>query len=475
MNTDLADISIPAEVRQIIPNEVVWNYRVIPKAINNYDVEIYVNEDFNENYSVINELTILIGKRIQPIIINNLLHNKILQKYYPKNENTKVSNIDFSSDSFIDDIITEAKHLNASDIHFEPFEDTCRIRYRIDGVLIERYSVESSQYPSVVNRIKIISNLDISEKRLPQDGRINFQSDKLKFDIRVSTLPSLYGEKVVLRILNNDASMLNISSLGFTPEELKHYKTAIQKTNGIILISGPTGSGKTTTLYATLKELNTISKNIQTIEDPVEYTLNGINQVQLKNEIGLNFSKALKTFLRQDPDIIMVGEIRDIETAEMAIRAALTGHLVLSTIHTNSALGIINRLIDMGVPSYLVANTLNIAIAQRLVRLLCDNCKKALEFDNFLFADLFTEKEKPIFHYIPTGCSKCFYTGYKGRKAIYEVIPVNSELSKKIRINQDLDTYMSENKIKTISDQALRLISNGETSIEEVLPLLHHQ
>ena len=265
--------------------------------------------------------------------------------------------------------ILEAHEYHSSDIHFEQMRHRALIRFRVDGRLIERYEIPTDRYPELVNQIKIKANLDIAEKRLPQDGRIPFSLDKISFDLRISTLPTLHGEKVVIRLLSRNDESISLDGLGLTAAQLEIFSKAIQKPNGLVLISGPTGSGKTTTLYAALKELNKPDRNILTIEDPVEYTLRGINQVQLKESIGLTYPAALRTFLRQDPDIIMVGEIRDGETASMALRASLTGHLVLSTLHTNSAWGIIARLLDLDIPPFLVADTLNIAVAQRLLRL----------------------------------------------------------------------------------------------------------
>ena len=279
--------------------------------------------------------------------------------------------------------------MGSSDIHFEAFEHTRRVRFRIDGKLLERYVIPTEEYPKIINQLKVKSGLDIAEKRLPQDGRININTPTESYDIRVSSLPTLHGEKLVLRLLSKDAANIQLDNLGFTYEELIRYKNSVKNQNGIVLISGPTGSGKTTTLYATLKLLNTNATNILTIEDPIEYTLDGINQVQLKENIGLNFAKSLRTFLGQDPDIIMVGEIRDVDTANMAVRASLTGHLVLSTIHTNSAWSTISRLIDMGVPSFLIASTLKVSVAQRLVRKLCKHCKIKSTVSTALFPDEF--------------------------------------------------------------------------------------
>lgn len=297
--------------------------------------------------------------------------------------------------------------------------------------------------------------------------------DQDNFDIRVSVLPTLHGEKIVLRLLNNDATNINIHTLGFSDFDLKNYIDGIKKPNGILLISGPTGSGKTTTLYATLKLLNKETRNILTIEDPIEYTLEGINQVQLKESIGLSFAAALRTFLRQDPDIIMLGEIRDTETANMAIRAALTGHLVLSTIHTNSAWGIVSRLIDMGVAPYLLANTLNTAVAQRLVRLLCPHCKVKVTMDDTKYPHKF-KPYKPIKdQYIAKGCDHCFNTGYRGRKAVYEVIPIDEEFSDNIKaLNYNVSELFKEKGIKFLSENAFELFEKGETSLEEIYSLL---
>lgn len=376
-------------------------------------------------------------------------------------------------DHFLADLIAEAKQLKSSDIHIETYENDCRVRIRVDGLLVLRYLIEKKLYPSLVNKIKIAANLDIAEKRLPQDGRIFFDRGADKFDIRVSIVPALYGEKVVLRLLSNDAGDVALGNLGFSENDLYHYLEGLKKPYGIILISGPTGSGKTTTLYATLKRLNLSTRNILTIEDPIEYTLQGINQVQVRENIGLTFSKALRTFLRQDPDIIMLGEIRDAETANMAIRAALTGHLVLSTIHTNSAWGTVSRLTDMGIPSFLIANTLNTSVAQRLVRLLCEHCKKEMPFDEALLPRKYIPPEKLSTHYIPVGCPECFNTGYKKRKAIYEVIPVDEDLAGEIKKgSMSADELLKHKGIETLSGNAFRLLKNGQTSIEEVYPML---
>ena len=303
---------------------------------------------------------------------------------------------------------------------------------------------------------------------MPQDGRITNDT----FDIRVSILPTLYGEKIVMRILGQDASNIDLTALGFQEEELQKYLQAVKKPNGIILISGPTGSGKTTTLYATLKLLNDTRRNIVTVEDPIEYTLKGINQVQLKEDIGLTFASALKSFLRQDPDVIMLGEIRDSETALMAIRASLTGHLVLSTIHTNSAIGTISRLIDMGIPSYLIAETLNLSLAQRLVRKLCNHCKSETAYHAEDFPVNF-ELPFPISqHFKANGCNQCYHTGYSGRTALYEIVNISHPIAEQIK-NNTISKLLSDNKeYESLADKAFALLANGTTSLDEIYPIL---
>jgi len=419
----------------------------------------------------------IFGLTIKIIPISSERINKTLGKYYRltyKNKRAETISFDGTSqEDFVYKLIVEADYLGSSDIHIERYEERCRVRLRIDGKLIEKYVIHKDDYPALVNKLKIKANLDIAEKRLPQDGRISFEHTGSKFDIRVSLLPTLHGEKIVMRLLSKDATNIDINELGFDTKQLRDYLEGIKKPNGIILISGPTGSGKTTSLYATLKILNEEKTNIVTIEDPIEYTLEGINQVQLKEDIGLSFSSALRSFLRQDPDVIMLGEIRDGETAQMAIRAALTGHLVLSTIHTNSAWGTISRMIDMGVPSYLLASTLSLSVAQRLVRVLCTNCKEQQAFNTKLFPSSYQAPRKIIGHYVPVGCEECFYTGYKGRKAVYEVIPIDYEMSEAIKNEQfNVRSELKEKGINQLMDNAFDLFENGETSIDEVYAML---
>ena len=463
--------NISVESLQMLNAEQAWHYQIVPFKSSNSSITFLIGET-TDQFEIEAELEVLFGKEIVFHAIADSEFQKIIGKYYRKDVNNEIQTIS-EGDDFLTKLIKEAKNLGSSDIHIESYEERNRVRIRIDGHLVERYAIEKSDYPSIVNKIKIMSNMDIAEKRLPQDGRIFFNKDGMKFDIRVSVLPTLHGEKIVLRLLNNDATDIELETLGFSTTDLENYREGIKQHNGIILISGPTGSGKTTTLYATLKLLNQEERNIVTIEDPIEYTLEGINQVQLKESIGLDFASALKTFLRQDPDIIMLGEIRDKETASMAIRASLTGHLVLSTIHTNSAWDTVSRLIDMGVPSYLIASTLRTSIAQRLVRLLCTSCKGKRTFDVATLPKSFKPYQTIEEEYYPVGCEKCHYTGYKGRKAIYEVIPIDREVSSLIKANaQEIDDHLMEKDIKTLSANAYQIFAEGKTSLEEIYSLL---
>ena len=475
--TEQDSISLTVDLQHAITPQQAWHYNIIPKSVDDKNKLLFFVSAEKHSNSLADELEMLFGKTILLEKVPDVIIQKALSKYY-RNTNLhasvkQVSAGNIKADDFLPMLISEAKALGSSDIHIEAYEEKCRVRIRIDGLLIERYTISKTEYPSLINKIKIKANLDISEKRLPQDGRIFFNSDGNKFDIRVSILPTLHGEKTVLRLLSNDAANIDIEKLGFSERELNDYLEGIKKPHGIILISGPTGSGKTTSLYATLKILNKEKSNIVTIEDPIEYTLEGVNQVQLKESIGLTFAGALRSFLRQDPDIIMLGEIRDAETAQMAIRAALTGHLVLSTIHTNSAWGTISRLTDMGVPAFLLASTLNTTVAQRLLRTLCLECKEEQAFDANFYPKTFKAPRDLKLHYVAKGCEYCHYTGYKGRKAIYEVIPIDFELADNIKNNIfTVEVLLKERGIKTLKDNAFNMLENGLTTIDEVYPIL---
>ncbi|WP_285060257.1 GspE/PulE family protein [Pedobacter ginsengisoli] len=475
---ELDEMTIATGLLHELTTEQAWHYRIFPFGELNGVLQLYCDEDQDRD-GLQDELEILLGRQVFLEARPAAVLSRLLNQYYLReNAITGTENLSHepSSDDFLQKLISEARKLKSSDIHIETYEEKCRVRIRIDGMLIERYLLSRLEYPAIINRIKILANLDIAEKRLPQDGRITFKSilnGTEQFDIRVSVLPTLHGEKVVLRLLNNDATNIDLFKLGLSETDLRNYLEGVKRPNGIVLISGPTGSGKTTTLYATLKLLNKSTRNILTIEDPIEYTLEGINQVQLKESIGLSFASALRTFLRQDPDVIMVGEIRDPETANMAMRAALTGHLVLSTIHTNSAWGTISRLTDMGIPAFLVANTLNTSVAQRLVRLLCPHCKAASPMKEAMYPQSFKAYYPVDEQYIAMGCDQCYFTGYKGRKAVYEVIPLDRELSALVKAgDMNVDGMLKEKGIGTLSANAFDLFAAGETSIEEIYPLL---
>ncbi len=475
MDDLIVDIALTSDQVHWLSREQAWHYRIIPKAKNDDMFEIYLDETMDEAATML-ELEVLTGSKIivRPLTTETI--TRLLSKYYLQDKaqgDRRSTSTSVHTDDFLQELISEAKRLKSSDIHIESYENKCRIRIRIDGLLVERHLLKHEDYPALINKLKILADLDIAEKRLPQDGRINFKSKTDRFDIRVSILPALYGEKAVLRLLNNDATNIDLYKLGLSEFDLENYLEGVRRPTGIVLISGPTGSGKTTTLYATLKLLNKETRNIVTVEDPVEYTLEGINQVQLKESIGLGFASALRTFLRQDPDVIMVGEIRDPETANMAIRASLTGHLVLSTIHTNSAWGTVSRLIDMQIPPFLVANTLTTSVAQRLVRLLCPHCKKNVVLDRSLYPKQFRPFEELATHYMPNGCQECHYTGYQGRKAVYEVIPIDRELALEIKHGHlQVDDMLRERGVRTLAQNAFELFRDGLTSLEEIYPLL---
>lgn len=463
------DFKIPVQLSQLISSEQAYQYKIIPIDEN---VEHIIFKSDNTHELLKQELEIVLGRSIKLIQDSEENIRQYLASNYRIKSHSQTKAFSYSSD-FLEQLLTTAKDIGSSDIHFETYENRCRVRFRLDGKLKEYFIIRKEDYPVIINKLKIKAGLDISEKRLPQDGRITIKTASDEFDIRVSSLPILHGEKMVLRILSKDADHIELNDLGFAKEELKAYLETIKKPNGIILISGPTGSGKTTTLYATLKLLNDENTNILTIEDPIEYTLEGVNQVQLKENIGLDFTSTLRTFLRQDPDVIMVGEIRDAKTANMAIRAALTGHLVLSTIHTNSAWATVTRLVDMDIPSFLIASTLNVSVAQRLVRKLCQKCKTETSIQKTDFPSSFNIPKDLINKSIPVGCDHCYYTGYSGRKAIYEIIPITKELISHIKNNNlEIDHYIKEQGIVTLKDNAIKLLKLGTTSIEEVYALL---
>lgn len=375
----------------------------------------------------------------------------------------------------VNSIIKQAIKAKASDIHIEPFEESVRIRFRVDGQLQEIMNSAKTTHSAIVTRIKIMGKMDIAEKRVPQDGRIELSIDGKEVDLRISVLPTVFGEKIVIRLLDRSTFLLSKSQLGFTEENLNRFYKLIENPNGIILITGPTGSGKTTTLYTILRELNQINKNIITVEDPVEYKLHGINQVQVNNKAGLTFANGLRSILRQDPDIVMIGEIRDAETAQIAARAAITGHLVISTMHTNDAPSTITRLIDMGIQPYLISASVVGSIAQRLVRKICTNCKKAYNP---------SEKEKEILNigenvklYKGEGCAQCYNIGYKGRTSIHEIMNMSKNIRESIDNKDGIDKLRKiaiDEGMIILRDNCRELVLNGITSFNEFMTVAYN-
>lgn len=435
--------------------------------ISDHDFEIMLNEFYETQKINANNLAENIEEHIN---ISELIDEM------PKTEDLLESQEDAPIIKLINSLLSEAIQMNASDIHFEVFKNTFTIRFRIDGVLYEILQPPLHLAKLIISRIKVMSKLDIAEKKIPQDGRINLKIANREIDVRVSILPSNHGERAVLRILDKKNAKLDLSELGANIEVLQKIETMIQNPNGIILVTGPTGSGKTTTLYGAINQLNQKSRNILTVEDPIEYDLPGIGQTQVNPKVGMTFSKGLRAILRQDPDIIMVGEIRDKETADIAIEASLTGHLVLSTLHTNSAIGAIVRLQDMGVQPFLLASSLIGVIAQRLVRKLCGHCKilaskeKAAEVSRFF--------NRPMHSiYEPVGCSECNDLGYKGRIGIYEILTLDERIKRMIHdvVSEDQISAYTKGKFDNLLDDGCKRVCQGDTSVEEILRVTNIQ
>jgi len=371
----------------------------------------------------------------------------------------------------INALLSEAIKVNASDVHVEPFENRLRIRFRVDGMLREILQPPGNIAPLVISRIKVMAKLDIAEKRLPQDGRISLRVAGRAVDVRVSTLPSGHGERVVMRLLDKQAGRLDIEQIGMSPKVYDDFKDLLHKPHGIILVTGPTGSGKTTTLYAGLSQLNVKSRNILTVEDPIEYYIDGIGQTQVNAKVDMTFARGLRSILRQDPDVVMIGEIRDLETASIAVQASLTGHLVLSTLHTNSAIGAITRLRDMGVEQFLLASSLIGVMAQRLVRNLCPDCKQPHEITAKEREWLGMDASDKTVIYSASGCAKCNHLGYIGRSGLYEFVPIDAKLQNMIHEGegeQAMETY-ARTIAASLGQDGKRMILDGQTSLEEVL------
>ena len=452
------------------------------------------------NIQVKDDLRFLTRRKIQAVVATETAIHGAIEKYFGANvgdivreveQNSEIDEVEFSTGAatsqidanedegpiirFVNAIMSEAIRKKASDIHFEPYEKRFRVRFRVDGNMVEANSQPSAAAAAISSRIKIMSKLDIAEKRRPQDGRIKVKYKGGKdMDFRVSVMPTIHGEKVVLRLLDKSTLQLDMTKLGLEPSDLEIFKESIYLPQGLILITGPTGSGKTTTIYSALSDLNRPDVNISTAEDPVEFNLEGINQLQVNPDIGLDFPSALRSFLRQDPDIIMVGEIRDLETAEIAAKAASTGHLVVSTLHTNDASQTVSRLIEMGIPPYIVTSTVSLIVAQRLVGKICEHCRVAIEVQPQVLASLGVDTaEMPEFHLFEgRGCNSCNNTGVKGRIAIYELMKMSEKIKECIlsggSANQ-LRVLARQEGMRTLRRSGLLKLKRGETTIQEVL------
>ncbi|WP_029951950.1 type IV-A pilus assembly ATPase PilB [Hippea sp. KM1] len=498
---DLNSIEIPKDVIKKVPAQIAKKYTLIPVAIEKNKIKVAISDP--TNIFALDEVRFVSGLNVVPLFSNERSILRAIDKYY--GTSTELEEIadeiaEFSSEvnvikeeegqesvedleksaedepiiKLANTILSRAVVSGASDIHIEPYENDLRIRYRIDGKLKTIMTFARTMAPKLTSRIKIMSKLNIAEKRLPQDGRIRIKVSGKDIDLRVSTLPTVHGEKVVMRILDRSNVRVELEKLGFEDSDLNRYLKAINKPYGMILVTGPTGSGKSTTLYASLNKINNEFVNIMTVEDPVEYNIDGINQVHVKEEIGLTFAAALRSFLRQDPDIIMVGEIRDSETAEIAIRAALTGHLVFSTLHTNDAPSTVMRLVDMGIERYLIASSLILVLAQRLVRKICPYCKKQLDVPPEALEEIGFSKEeaKTVKVYKGEGCDYCNETGYKGRVALYEVMPVSDKIKRMILEGASVEQIRKqaiEEGMSTLRMSGLKKIKEGVTTIEEVM------
>ena len=498
---DLASMQIPQPVVQLVPESVARENIVMPIAMEDDGAIVVAIHDPNA-FDVLDKLRFIANREIRPVIANREVIQATINRHYGQSETESVDSliqeftetaIDFTETEvagkgFVAEdenapiiklcnlIISEAVNMRASDIHVEPFEDRVRIRYRIDGELLERDSPPKRLLGALLSRFKIMGSIDIAEKRRAQDGRIKTRVGGKDFDLRVSILPTNHGQAIVMRILDRDNIKVGIRNLGFSEDNYRKFQNIIRRPNGIFLVTGPTGSGKTTTLYSALGELNRPDRKIITAEDPVEYYLPGINQVEVKHNIGLDFQRIIRSMLRQAPNVILVGEIRDVETAEIAIQASLTGHLVFSTLHTNDAPGSITRLIDMGVQPFLVASSVMAVMAQRLVRVVCQKCKEPYKPDPSELLPLgVTEEQAKTANWVRgKGCQNCQHTGYRGRKAVFELMMMNStlrDMSFRSEPAQNIRRQARLFGMKTLYEDALDKAMIGVTTINEALRL----
>ena len=488
-HADLSKYVLNPQLAKYVPENLARRYDAIPIEVRNNFLKLGMKNPLD--LVAIDDIEMTSNLKIEPMIVSKREIRQAIGQIYSVGEEdaaevfASLKEVSATEEPELDElkrmiedapivrlaniIISQAIQLRASDINIEPQDNIVRIRYRIDGVLIEKMTAPKHTQAALISRIKIIADIDITKRRIPQDGRVEMNVKGIKVDMRVSTLPTIHGEKVVIRLLNKDESLLDIEKLGFNTRNLKYFKNLIKKPYGILLVTGPTGSRKSTTLFAALNRLNTADKNIITIEDPVEYQINGVNQVQANPEIGLTFAETLRSILRQDPDIIMVGEIRDEETANIAVRSALTGHLVLSTLHTNDSVSSITRLVDMGIPPYLVASTLIGVIAQRLVRKLCDDCKILYEpgIEEQKFFDI--DKRQELFN--PGSCEKCGSTGYKGRLAVQEVLLIDKTIENMITTGESeqvIKEYALKNIMTGLKEDGKMKVIDGFTTYNEI-------
>ncbi|UCF41919.1 MAG: type IV-A pilus assembly ATPase PilB [Gemmatimonadota bacterium] len=495
---DLSRFEVDEKIIKLIPNEVALRHTVLPLKREARTLTVAMADP--TNHSVLDDLKFITRFDIFPVIAGEYTLRTAIERYYEQTDaqlesllkdmeaedleiveeedEEEGSAIQIADDApvvkLINGIMTDAVKRGASDIHIEPFEKEIRVRYRIDGSLQEVMKPPVKLKAALTSRVKIMSNLNIAERRVPQDGRIKMKMGDRVIDFRVSTLPVIFGEKIVLRILDKGNLTLDLTKFGFEPKAEKDLMRNILNPYGMVLVTGPTGSGKTTTLYSALSRVNNIDVNIMTAEDPVEYNIHGINQVLVRNEIGMTFAAALKAFLRQDPNIIMVGEIRDLETGSIAIKAALTGHLVLSTLHTNDASSTITRMIDMGIEPFNVASAVNLIVAQRLVRRICGNCKAECEYSEEELGALGIDAKHAgeIQLYKGEGCDTCGGTGYKGRQGIYEVMALSPELRRMIlrgSSSDELKQTAIEEGMLTLRMDGMVKLQRGVTTLEEVV------
>jgi type IV pilus assembly protein PilB len=495
---DPAKLEVDQEVVDLIPSNIVQKYKIVPISLDGQTLTIAMLDP--SNLFAVDDIRFLTRKNIRVTVATETAIKQAMDRFYDAGAGVEdvlseftdegVDLIDSGEDLDIGElesaaeqapvvklvnlVLVDAIRKGASDIHIEPYEKSLRVRYRIDGVLYEVMRPPIKLKNAIVSRVKIMSRLDIAERRLPQDGRIKLKTKGKEMDFRVSVLPTLFGEKVVLRLLDKSTLQLDMTKLGFEERQFKDFQEQIHRPFGMVLVTGPTGSGKTTSLYSALCELNKSTDNISTAEDPVEYNLPGINQVQIHEAIGLTFAAALRAFLRQDPDIIMVGEIRDFETAEIGIKAALTGHLVLSTLHTNDAPSTVSRLLNMGVEPFLVASAVNIMLAQRLARRVCADCKQEIKVPKETLLDLgVAEGDVGTFAcYKGTGCPTCTQTGYKGRIALYEVMPLYDEIKELVLVGASTAELKREAMrlgVITLRQAGINKLKAGITTVEEVV------